>query len=94
MEEAGLSRKLIFPEDFSDYAWEVESKGYFDGASVKVGDRCINVTFYDPTRLSQDIREDFRAFGMMELRRVLVVESVTEEEMMLAVDRATDEFFV
>lgn len=88
-----MARELLLPADFHDHAWEVEAKGVFWGASVRINDRVVDVTFYDPVRLSQDIAEELGQCLFTELRRVLVVPCVTEEQMRMAVERASAEFF-
>ncbi len=88
-----MKRMLSLPADFQDYAWEVEAKGVFWGASVCLGDRVVAVTFYDPVRLSQDIAEELEQCHFMGLHRVLVVPCVNEEQMRMAIDRAPIEFF-
>jgi hypothetical protein len=87
-----MTRELVFPPDFSDYAWEVESKGYFD-ADVRVGDPLVSVAFYDPTRLQQEVDDDIEAGRLFALKRLLVVERVTIDNMKSAVAEAPSEFF-
>ncbi len=89
-----MSIKLTLPEDFEDYAWEVEAKGVFWDTSTRIGDREVTVTFYDPVRLSQDIEEDLREHRVMELNRVLVIPRVTKQHMLEAADQASPEFFL
>ena len=88
-----MDRELSLPADFRDHAWEVEAKGVYWDVSVRIGDRVATVTFYDPVRLSQDIAEELGQRHCAELRRVLVVPHVTEEQMRMAVERAPAEFF-
>jgi hypothetical protein len=87
-----MVRELILPPNYDDYAWEVESKGYFDSA-VRVGDSLISVTFYDPTRLQQEIAGDLEAGRPFTVKRLLVIELVTIENMQRAVAEAPSEFF-
>lgn len=88
-----MQRQLVLPPDFPDYAWEVEAKGVFWGATVVVGEVHVSVTFYDPVRLSQDVAHELAERPALELRRTLVVSSVTETQMRLAVESAADDFF-
>jgi len=87
-----MNRELVLPSDFGDYAWEVEAKGYCD-AAVRVDDSLISVTFYAPTRLEQEIGDDIEAGRLFTLKRLLVVESVTVDNMQSAIARAPSEFF-
>jgi hypothetical protein len=83
-----MERELVLPTDFDDYAWELESKGYFGEAAVRIGDQQVGVTFYEPTRLSQDIAEELAAGRPFAVPRLLVLERVTLENMRFAVARA------
>ncbi|MDO5079765.1 hypothetical protein [Buchananella hordeovulneris] len=88
-----MDRELLLPTDFGDYAWEIEAKGVCWEVSVRVGDRLVAVTFYDPVRLAQDIAAELRGGAYPELRRVLVVPRVTAEQMRAAIARVPREFF-
>lgn len=69
--------RLEFPPGFEDYEWEVESKGWLQGVVAVVDGRRYPLTFYDQTRLSQDIEEELmRGPGFFE-PNVIVVRSVT-----------------
>jgi hypothetical protein len=87
-----MNRELVLPEDFDDYGWEVEYKGYFD-ATVRVDDSLISVTFYDPTRLQQEITDDLEAGRIFTVKRLLVIERVTIDNMRSAVTGAPLDFF-
>lgn len=50
--------ELTLPNDFDDYAWEVESKGWFSGAVVRFQGKQYRLNFYDPTRLAQEIADE------------------------------------
>lgn len=80
-----MKRQLILPPDFDDYEWEVESKGYFEEAAVMIGGRALPVTFYEPTRLAQDIAEELDAGRVFSALRLIVVESVTRDAMQASV---------
>jgi hypothetical protein len=88
-----MDRELILPTDFDDYAWEVESKGYFWDASVRIGVRVVPVAFYEPTRLAQDIADELAAGRAFTASRLIVLERVTLEGMRDAVARAPSELF-
>lgn len=45
-----MYRQPILPDDYDEYAREVEPKGYFTDAVVRVGERNVPVTFYPVTR--------------------------------------------
>jgi hypothetical protein len=85
--------ELRLPDDFEQYGWEVEAKGYFTDSSVVLGDRVVEVAFYDPTRLAQDIAEDLADGRPFAARHLLVVESVTPASMAAAVAGAPRGFF-
>lgn len=48
---------LNLSDDFSEYAWEVESKGCFE-VDIKIFDKIYTFNFYDPIRLNQTIEDD------------------------------------
>jgi hypothetical protein len=60
---------------------------------VRVGDSLISVTFYDPTRLQQEIVDDIEAGRLFTMKRLLVIELVTIENMQWAVAQAPSEFY-
>ena len=76
---------LRFPPDFDDYGWEVESKGWFDGADVVWEGAVIRVSFYDPVRLAEEIDEEIGASRTPAFRNLIVVPAVTREAMERAV---------
>jgi hypothetical protein len=78
--------KLVLPPDFDDYAWEVEAKGYFGSAQLVDDGKCLNVIFYDPVRLQQDIESELAAGKPFFEPNVVVLMSVTKENMQAAVD--------
>lgn len=88
-----MDRKLMLPTDFGEYAWLLESKGYFTDALVRVGQQDYPVTFYDPTRLAQDIAEELAAGRSFWAARLIVVPALTEEAMHSAVASAPREWF-
>lgn len=81
---------LRLPLDFDDYAWEVESKGWFEGAEVVWESRVIRLTFYDPVRLAEEIDEEAGASGAIAFRSLVVVPTVTREAMMRAVRKLVE----
>lgn len=76
---------LLLPDDFDDYAWEIEAKGVFLNVGVRLGDRIVNVTFYDPVRLQQEIESDLLAGRAFAVERLRVVSKVTRENMQAAI---------
>ena len=76
---------LELPEDFDDYAWEVESKGWFGDARVRLGSRSYQVTFYDPTRLAQELDDELKGAAVFIERNLLVVRRVDREHMLAAI---------
>jgi hypothetical protein len=68
--------KLIFPYDFDDYAWEVESKGCFDGVQLEYQGKIYKLNFYDPIRLAQEIADELIAQNVFIEDNLLVIKSV------------------
>lgn len=84
---------LSLPDDFEDYAWEVEAKGVFWDARIVLGSLDLPVTFYDPARLAQDVQEDVKVQRSFAVRNLIVVGRLTIEEMTAAVAALPPGFF-
>ncbi len=78
--------QLEFPDDFDDFAWEVEAKGWIQGVVAIVNHRRYALTFYDPIRLAQDIENELGSGAVFFERNLVVVPSVTRTHMEAAVD--------
>jgi hypothetical protein len=81
-----MTRKLLLGDDFDDHAWEVEAKGWF-AAHLKIDGILVPVTFYDPTRLAQEIRDALVEPGVFHEQHVIVVQRLTRQAMEEAVER-------
>lgn len=87
-------RNLQLPDDFDEFAqWEVQSKGFFEHAVVRVGNIAVPVTFYDAVRLGQEVLSEIDAGHVFSVRRLLVVPQLTVERMRAAVAEAPEGFF-
>lgn len=86
------SRVLLLPDDYSEFAWEVEAKGVFPEVAVRVGDKIVGVTFYDPVRLRQDVESELLAGRNFAINRLLVVPKVNLAEMRAAINTVGSEF--
>ncbi|GHH71568.1 hypothetical protein [Promicromonospora soli] len=84
--------ELVLPEDFGEYAWEVEAKGWFQ-CPVRAGGQTANVTFYDPARLAQDVSADHASRVPFTVTRLVVIERVTADLMREALGLLPEEFF-
>jgi hypothetical protein len=73
------------PEDFEDYAWEVESKGVFWDVLLRYGRREYSLTFYEPRRLVQDVTDQLKIEPIFFMENLVVVPKVTREAMEVAV---------
>lgn len=76
---------LKWPHDFEDHSWQIESKGWFVGLEIIVGGKTLTPTFYDPTRLSQDVRSEISSAGFFFEPFLIVIQQVTREGMERAV---------
>jgi len=74
-----MTYKVVLPSDFDEYGSIVEAKGWFAGASVEFDGRVIDLLFYDPTRLKQEIADDHSANRIFYERNIIVVPTVTRE---------------
>jgi hypothetical protein len=75
---------LVLPEDFDDYAWEIESKGVFWDVRLRYGGREYPLTFYEPQRLAQDVADQLEERPIFFERNIVVVRKVTKAAMDLA----------
>jgi hypothetical protein len=76
---------LVFPEGFDDYSFEVESKGWFPGATFSFLGKKYRLTFYDPARLRQVIEHELQGGSFFFEPNLVVVPSVTRQNMEKAV---------
>ena len=72
---------LIFPQGYEDYAWEVESKGWFGEAMLSYSGRNYRLNFYDPARLAQEIDSEIQNGGIFFERNLVIVKSLTKASM-------------
>jgi|ERR1019366_1193664 hypothetical protein len=70
-----MTYKVILPSDFDEHGWEVEAKGWF-AASVEFDGLMIELLFYDPTRLQQEIEDALSANRVFFERNIIVVSTV------------------
>lgn len=76
-----MSGKLKFPEDFDDYALDVEAKDWFSGATLFVAGRDYALNFYDPVRLAQTIHDELERGRVFCEPNLCAVKAVTRAEM-------------
>lgn len=84
---------LSFTCEFDERtAWEVEQKGYFEHALVRLPDGAeVRVCFWDPVRLAQDLETDTKhGKTCFAEPGVIVLPSVTVDRMKKAVDELYD----
>lgn len=77
---------LELPADFNEYGWDVEAKGCFGGAQLSAAGKTYKLNFYDPVRLAQEIDAELRRGQIFFESNLVVVKSVTREEMEQAVN--------
>ena len=83
---------LRFPEDFDDFAWEVEAKGVYTLDVVRSDGQVRRVTFAVTARLAQDIESEILHQGFFAEQRLVVLKQLTRDEMEAAVARLGDSF--
>ena len=81
-----VAAHVQFPDDFNAHAWEVEAKGWFRGAVAIFGEQRYVVTFYDPTRIAQDIEMELSEKSVFLERNLVIVPAVTRAWMEMAID--------
>jgi hypothetical protein len=74
-----MTYRLGLPDDFDEYAWEVEEKGWFDSAYVEFDGLRIQLSIYDPTRLRQDVEEALSSARSFFEKSILVVPVVNRD---------------
>lgn len=87
MSHEPISAHLRLPDDFDEYAWEVELKGYFHDAVAEYQGLAYRIAFYDSTRLGQDVESELQSGLAVLPANLVVVESVTRAAMEQAVGR-------
>jgi len=81
--------------DFDDYEWaEIEAKGWLEGVRVIWGDKEVSLAIFDEVRLAQEIGVDLRAVGYFAARSLVVIPSVTKDEIERAVGRLAKRRFL
>ena len=81
-----IDYKLELPDDFDEYSWEVESKGWFgDAIAVFDGNR-YRVAFYDQVRLAQDIEVELEGSTSFFEPNLLIIKSVDRNHMEKAIE--------
>ncbi len=78
--------EVVFPQDFEDFEWEIQSKGYFsDIIIINNGNRYL-INFYDPVRFSQDVQSRIDCIGFFSEKNVAIIPMVTKENIILCVE--------
>lgn len=79
--------KLELPDDFDDYSWEVESKGWFSLAVAEIDNNRYEINFYDPVRLSQEIESEFEyTSSVFYEKNLLIIPTVDRIHMEKAIE--------
>ena len=85
--------ELVLPDDFDDYAWEVEAKGCLLDATVRWSGYDFVVSFYDPVRLAQTIASDLEQSSQTAFDRLVVLSHLTREGVCAAARALPPGFF-
>lgn len=70
--------KIKLPDDFTEYAWEIESKGCLE-IDIKIYANVYTFNFYDPVRLNQTIQDDLDSNQYFFYENMVVIPSVNIE---------------
>jgi hypothetical protein len=79
--------EIVFPDDFADYEYEYEAKGYLTGARLLFGGLEAELAIYDPTRLAQEVDDEIGQVGYLACPNLLVVPEVSKKAISDAVAR-------
>ncbi len=82
--------RLDLPPDFEEYGWEVEAKGWFEGAVLVFAGKKYRLHFFDPVRLGQEIQSSIEREGVFFEPNVVVVTHVTRLNMESAAARLVE----
>ena len=85
--------ELELPEDFAEYEYEYEAKGYLAGARILRGGEHAQVVFYDPVRLAQDIEDELAAGNCPAYPNLVVVPEITKQSITRAVESLAESDF-
>jgi hypothetical protein len=80
-----------WPDDFDEYAWELEYKGWFEGVTVDWNGVSIRLAFFDPVRLGQEIGHELARSSYFREPNLLVIEKVTRDHMEAAIAALSEE---
>jgi hypothetical protein len=80
-----MTYSVILPSDFDEYGWEVEKRGWFDSISVESDGLLINLSFYDPARLKQEIEDAISGNRIFFERNITVVSVANRDSIEAAV---------
>jgi hypothetical protein len=82
---AVIDYSILFPDGFDDYAWEVQSKGWFSDVKLAVFGKQYRISFYDPVRLSQEIQDEILRGGVFFEPNVVVAQSINRQSVESAI---------
>lgn len=77
--------RLELPNDYDDYAWQIESKGWFNEAFAVINQSRFRIVFYDPIRLAQDIDDAINESEIFFEQNLVVIKCVNKIYMEKAV---------
>lgn len=89
-----LNYQVMYPDEFDDFEWaDIEAKGWLDDVRIVREDEVFTMSVFDEIRLLQAIDVDVKRQGFFVANRLLVVPSVTRENIELAVSRMSEHSF-
>ncbi|MFD0895086.1 hypothetical protein KBB96_00980 [Luteolibacter ambystomatis] len=84
------SYTLVWPDGFDEDGCLIESKGWFNGLEIHIGDNRFRPVFYDPVRLSQEISDELLRDGIFSEPGLIVIASVTRMNIEAAIARMAE----
>jgi len=81
-----INYELELPSDFTDYEWEVESKGWFDNVGLSFNGKRYKLSFYDPARLNQEAEDEIYSSSYFFEQNLIVIRSVNAKNMRTAIE--------
>jgi hypothetical protein len=86
--------EVHFPEYFDEQAPFIEAKGWFADLKITTNNLVIQPVFYDPVRFGQECIDAVNSDqGYLAERRLVIVKSVTRENILNAIERMSTSGF-
>lgn len=80
---------IKLPDDFYEYAWEIELKGCFE-IDVQIAGNVYTFNFYDPIRLNQTVEDDLHSSQYFFYENMVILPRVNIENIKKFIEDVID----